>query len=78
MWTPFAVQADYLRLMLGRHSTRTSRQMFQFWRVASLTDRMAHQAGQTVPDHSLVREPSYLGLNSNHATGWPNMGAHQA
>jgi hypothetical protein len=59
--------------MLGRHSTRTSIQMFQFWR--SLTDRMTHQADQTVPGHSLVREPSYLGLNSGNATGSPDMGA---
>jgi hypothetical protein len=51
--------------------------MIQFWH--RLSDPMTHpQVGRITVDRSFVREPSYIGLNSDNATGPPDMGAHRA
>ena len=52
-------------------------QMIQFWRRLS-GPMTHHQVGWITVDRSFVREPGYLGLNSDNATGPPDMGTHRA
>ena len=62
--------------MKAGHTALICVQMIQFWRP--LSDPLTHQVGRITVDRSFVREPSYLGLNSDNATGPPDMGAHRA
>ena len=69
--------AEYLRLTLWLPRRRTYAQIFQLWRRLS-SQATHHPIGQTVADHSLVREPSYPTLTRYGAVPREDFGAHRA